>query len=712
MRLTGLEVHGFRAFAGIQRLDLDADAIIVVGPNGQGKTSLFDSVLWALTGSVPRLGEGRGNIVSMYSSSGEARVSLELRSSGGETFHVVRRFDGQEQHIQLEVQNQVLVGDEARVRLVKEMWPEALATSDSVAALTAAITRSVYLQQDLVRQFIEADTERERFGAVSELVGAGRVTDFQQQLDRAKTAWSRATNARAREGEVIRQRLAALLEQLSALDRTAIDDSTGVDRRWTAWWKTAQAQGVDIRAPVPGSTDAPTALDTAMRQLQSLLRATERREGRVAELLSEFGKRPVMPRTDEATLRNAVVLAQRNLEIARKELVSAETRAAEIRRAQVVERERRAELRTLAELALRHLDDQCPVCQQAYDRIATRRRLKQIASGSMESAIERDRAPDVAALAARVSECEKARVEADARLRQAEHMQREYEAWVLQMTGRLSELNLETGLGPEAINRLRAMSEAVGATKASISHLQEEGERLALALGRAAERARKAELEQEAGSVRKEVEELDRFLVSREETGALAGQVLEGLREATSVVVQARLERLEPVLQRIYARIDPHPAFRSVRFRAWLSYGRGHMATSVSDPVAELSTDSPEVVLSSSQMNGLAVSVFLAFNLGMSSIPLSVAMLDDPLQSLDDVNLLGLIDLLRRTRERRQLVISTHDSRFARLLARKLRPVRTNQRTVVIECEGWSREGPEVTQREVPRDRSPLRIVA
>jgi hypothetical protein len=42
-------------------------------------------------------------------------------------------------------------------------------------------------------------------------------------------------------------------------------------------------------------------------------------------------------------------------------------------------------------------------------------------------------------------------------------------------------------------------------------------------------------------------------------------------------------------------------------------------------------------------------------------------MLDDPLQS--DINLLGLVDVLRKIKARRQLILTTHDERFGVLLA-------------------------------------------
>jgi hypothetical protein len=172
------------------------------------------------------------------------------------------------------------------------------------------------------------------------------------------------------------------------------------------------------------------------------------------------------------------------------------------------------------------------------------------------------------------------------------------------------------------------------------------------------------------------------------------------------------LSRIEPLLQRIYSRIDPHPTFRDIHFRTWFYYGRGHLATRIEDTIGNVGTDTPGSVLSSSQMNALAVAVFLAFNLGIPRMPLETAMLDDPLQSLDDVNLLGLIDLLRRTRSRRQVMLSTHDVGFSRLLARKLRPVSPEQRTIVIEFQGWSREGPQIVAHEVQVDTPLLRMSA
>jgi ABC-type lipoprotein export system ATPase subunit len=158
--------------------------------------------------------------------------------------------------------------------------------------------------------------------------------------------------------------------------------------------------------------------------------------------------------------------------------------------------------------------------------------------------------------------------------------------------------------------------------------------------------------------------------------------------------------------------MDPHPAFRLVTFLSRVVRGRGQLSTIVSDPIEEKECDHPAAVLSSSQVNALAVSVFLALNIGVLKPPLSVAILDDPMQSLDEINLLGLVDLLRRAKDRRQLFVSTHDARFGNLLSRKLRPSNEKERTIVIELDAWSRQGPLVMTREVKNDPVPLRLVA
>ena len=54
-RLTSLEIRDFRVFGGEHKIPLDADAILVHGNNGSGKSSLLYAIEYALTGEVADL---------------------------------------------------------------------------------------------------------------------------------------------------------------------------------------------------------------------------------------------------------------------------------------------------------------------------------------------------------------------------------------------------------------------------------------------------------------------------------------------------------------------------------------------------------------------------------------------------------------------------------------------------------------------------------
>src|SRR5256885_1833599 len=95
MRLRSLELSGFRGFGDKQSFDLDADAIVVVGANGNGKTSLFDAVLWAVSGQIPRLGKDDSLLVCKFSETGQVRVTVRMGGTDGvPLLSITRVFDG------------------------------------------------------------------------------------------------------------------------------------------------------------------------------------------------------------------------------------------------------------------------------------------------------------------------------------------------------------------------------------------------------------------------------------------------------------------------------------------------------------------------------------------------------------------------------------------------------------------------------------------
>jgi exonuclease SbcC len=410
-------------------------------------------------------------------------------------------------------------------------------------------------------------------------------------------------------------------------------------------------------------------------------------------------------------LRSKVVTLQKEHVQAKQVVEGEQTRLAELHRLQAELQERSEQLKALASLALKHLEERCPVCGQTYDREATRRRLEKLATGSRERSREKPQNEKLPELLTALEAKRKELATAEFALTSAQQALHQRQLAVEDFRKRASALGLDGAKEVDASVLKTAIADTTSLTS-RLTDMQRKGETLALGLAQSSGVAALDEMRFEAKSLRSDIEKREKEIATRNRTGEQAQRVIEALREAGSAVVQERLQQIAPILQDVYTRIAPHPAFRVVTFLSKIVRGKGQLATVVSDPIEQKDSNLPSAVLSSSQVNALAVSVFLALNIGIPSPPLTAAMLDDPLQSLDDINLLGLVDLLRRTKDKRQLFVSTHDVRFGNLMARKLRPRTPGGRTMVIELEGWSRRGPVVSTREVKSDPVPLRLVA
>ena len=716
MRVMDLSIRGFRAFGSEVDFDLDADAVVVLGANGQGKTSLFDSLLWLLTGDITRLGAS-APVVSQFSSDGEAIVRGRFKAEEGEELRLVRSTDGHQQRLLLEKGDESFRGEEAEVMLLKAFWPDALVAPDSGNAFTNALRRSVYLEQDRVREFIDADDDQARFNAVSELVGAGRVAELQRELERARKAWTTASNQLSKERDQLKRRLEISQQRLEQLAAESADSEA--QSRWRDWWERASELGmVDQDPPALSSASAKSELSRVLGQSDAVRMSLERQATAVNALLERLGRRKESDIKARDELSATIDETQALIEKIEADLAASRKIQDDQHRRQLQVHDARRELGVLAELALRHLDKRCPVCQQEYEREATTQHLTELieiaeSDGDRGDSVSVDIEELAGSLMSRLTEKQQDLAKMQNELGR---LDAERKAWLeesKEIRERLVEFEIDPDSGEDRTSEgLRLRAEEISERTEELRALASQGERLAVDLARMSEFARRTEIASDVERIRVDMVGIESQLDGRHNTGDLATQIIEELREAGSDVVEEELQRIEPILQRLYSRIDPHIAFRAVRFLTEYPRGRGRLRTSLIDAAEEVSTDVPVTVLSSSQMNALAVSVFMAFNLGLPSLPLQAAILDDPFQSLDDVNLLGLVDMLRRTKERRQLMLSTHDSRFAGLLERKLRPMRADQRTIVIELNGWSRQGPLVEVREISADTDALRIVA
>lgn len=712
VRLKSIVLEGFRGFTRRVEIDLDADVVLLHGPNGAGKTSLLDGVLWCLSGKIDRFQSPRDPI-SLYSRDGSARVSLTL-SHDGDDLKIVRAFDGKQESVRVSRSGEeVLEGASAESCIADLLLPGARGRQDAKSALSQVLTRGVYLQQDLVRQFVEADRPSERFEMLSQIVGGGVVLHLQQELERSRANWARNISSLRKELEPAKQRLEEIEVELSRLTNEA--DLPSIDARTSSkelYDKSVALLGTS-RLPLDGPPTTSGSLDRLIRQLNAERARIEREIETVATLLGDA------PDLDHPTLLSEIDRLKgseaehaREIETIEGDIQSVLSELAELRRAQVDTADRANRLATLARIALQELHDTCPVCQQTYDHDATAEHLHNLITIAQSSG-----ETDTSELEGRLSELtvrqSRTRQEAEALAKQrAELERREVSAATrreLRIT-RLADLGLDENKDvPAALAERRT---GLGQTLERLASLVRMGEQLSISVVKLSEQRRRAELSTSLEVMKARVRTLADEIGDLERTHHVAGQIIEGLRGASMTVTEDQVDRASPLFQRIYSRIDPHPTFRVTQIFAKRDRGRGHIDVSIVDPDQPSHSYDAGPILSSSQLNSFAVSLFLALNLSMRTIHLALTVLDDPLQSLDTINLLGLVDVLRRIREHRQIIVSTHEERLLGLLQRKLRPVQPGERMTTITFSDWTKEGPRFDAVAVEASGADDRVLA
>ncbi|MFY0632095.1 MAG: AAA family ATPase [Flavobacteriaceae bacterium] len=149
--------------------------------------------------------------------------------------------------------------------------------------------------------------------------------------------------------------------------------------------------------------------------------------------------------------------------------------------------------------------------------------------------------------------------------------------------------------------------------------------------------------------------------------------LLEDEKEKAKEEIDRRIRDFfyEKLINEIYRKIDPHPDFKSVKFVADFDSNNPRLDIFVEN-LSNEETLIPNLYFSTAQINILSLSIFLAS--ALNSNEYDCIFIDDPIQSMDSINVLSTIDLFRSiiVNENKQIVLSTHDENFFNLLKRKI----------------------------------------
>lgn len=148
----------------------------------------------------------------------------------------------------------------------------------------------------------------------------------------------------------------------------------------------------------------------------------------------------------------------------------------------------------------------------------------------------------------------------------------------------------------------------------------------------------------------------------------------------------------EELINQIYSKIDPHPDYKKVSFKCSFENGVGKLNVFVTGENDDKPL-SPSLYYSTAQLNVLSLSIFLAKALHAKDDkghPVDCIFIDDPIQAMDSINILSTIDLLRSlvANYKKQIILSTHDENFHRLLEKKIPPEYFDSKFIELETFG------------------------
>ena len=131
----------------------------------------------------------------------------------------------------------------------------------------------------------------------------------------------------------------------------------------------------------------------------------------------------------------------------------------------------------------------------------------------------------------------------------------------------------------------------------------------------------------------------------------------------------------EDLINQLYQKIDPHPNYKRIKFKCDFNDNKPKLNVFVTGSEDEHII--PNLYFSTAQTNILSLSIFLAKALNARNEDgeqINCIFIDDPIQSLDSINILSTIDLIRSlvVNFGKQIILSTHDENFHSLLQKKM----------------------------------------
>lgn len=628
MKLAFVELCGFRGYRKPVRIEFGERFTIIDGRNGVGKSTIFDAVEFALTGTLGKYNDAKaaGETVADYVwwiGEGPAPDDryVEVGFSDGEAEIAVRR-------------TQFGDPDAAKLEdLEKRLCDRKLAPATPLTQLCAtAIIRDEYITS-LSLDLKEAD----RYALLRDALGASDADVWISRGAQLASLAKRRTATAQQEVATANADVAAAARRLDEVRASLVAEAVMADavERLRAFANTIAvadqlAGPVRERISVVGSeieslqnlVDRWSAIEKERSRLQNLSDALEavRKEREVATTTLQ-----ALPPATEKTV------SATSLDGEAQGLIA------------LVNLGRQFGLR----------DGHCPLCAKGQSH-------EEFEHGMAVAEALAHRLSKAAALAA---EREQARTAAQAKLDSATRAAEAAEAAQLQTLRAVQSFDEQRkarGIASGAtldqvLARTAKLRQSLDAALKDIHILD------TLRMSADLERAQRAEADAKSRLARAQ----ERFGRARK-AEASAQALYDAARRAASETLDRRLERVLPLMSELYRRLRPHPVWSDIEYSIRGDVRR-FMKLQVGDDL------NPQFLFSSGQRRATGLAFLLSVNLSLAWSRWQSILLDDPVQHVDDFRAIHLAEVIAQlVSEGRQIICAVEDAALADLLCRRL----------------------------------------
>ncbi len=628
MKLSFVEMSGFRGYRDRIRIDFGADVTIIDGRNGVGKSTLFDAVEYALTGTITKYLQSTTNKESI-----EDYIWWRGDAQGPDERYVSVGFIDQESETVVTRSSlKPQVADNLDI-VAEHLFDDELAPESAIKQVCA----SAIIRDELIAALSLDLKDTDRYAILSSAIGA---TGSEEWITRAKEIHTSAKN-----------------ELKAAISRSE-------------WVKAEATQAqISLDAELAKSINDPEQKE-AISELEHLM---ERRidPSDAIDIASKELKRletmEINYRSAHEGLRNQIELERREtaekdkveeIQKHKKELsASLANRIKQLEKFDLTDSSNKlaSQLSQLASLGedVGCSDDTCPLCKS---RIS----IKQFENGIQSL---RDTSAEINMEIARSTELKNEISSLEMTLDSTEQENQRISLRIEHHKRSLAEINKNLqALFPDQeisesdiLDQLEHIEPRIEALKNLIPRLKVTN--LSASLQR---------LEFETKSKRSEDQQAERALSLAQKKESDCKKLLDGVRKAANDAFNQRLDRILPLITELYARLRPHPNFQEIDYtiRGEL---RRYLSFTVGDKI------NPQFIYSSGQRRATGLAFLISVNLSMAWSRWSSLLLDDPVQHIDDFRSVHLAELLGQlVREQRQVICAVEDPALADLLCRKM----------------------------------------